>query len=220
MNIKNLEDHDQSVIKLKCQLEVVKKELLQSESSRQFNKFVIGSLIIVIISLVYFNDKSNNNESNDGTNNSSSSNQKNKVDFSIISTFMHSFLILLLIYSMFQLFKFIKNEHGIALSIRKKKQATHFTMIEYLFYRVDFLFSRTSKFKIVALIIVTSLLVAVGGFFVWLATFEDIRECLWIAWTFIADPGSHTDEKGIFLRMVSFSITIGGLFVLNDCFYQ
>ena len=113
MNIKNLEDHDQSVIKLKCQLEVVKKELLQSESSRQFNKFVIGSLIIVIISLVYFNDKSNNNESNDGTNNSSSSNQKNKVDFSIISTFMHSLLIFVKLFQVCdfqQLSSPVKNE--------------------------------------------------------------------------------------------------------------
>jgi len=43
---------------------------------------------------------------------------------------------------------------------------------------------------------------------------NSISEAVWIAWTFVADPGTHADCEATFLiRMISFTVTVGGMLI-------
>jgi hypothetical protein len=86
------------------------------------------------------------------------------------------------------LYNFFKEELSLAEQTREKN-AENFNDLDYFYYRIDYLFSRSSNFKIFCLLFITVCLIAVGGIMVWLATFDHLGECFWQAWTFIADPG-------------------------------
>ena len=40
-----------------------------------------------------------------------------------------------------------------------------------------------------------------------------LTEAAWVAWTYVADPGTHADATGTLVRFVSFLITIGGMVI-------
>ena len=46
-----------------------------------------------------------------------------------------------------------------------------------------------------------------------MATFKSPTECLWTAWTYIADPGTHADSSTGLLRLVSLGLTLGGMVI-------
>lgn len=44
-------------------------------------------------------------------------------------------------------------------------------------------------------------------------TTDYLTEAAWVAWTYVADPGTHADANGTLVRFVSFLITIGGMVI-------
>lgn len=61
----------------------------------------------------------------------------------------------------------------------------------------------------------TFILIAAGaGSLVVFMEDNSISEAVWIAWTFVADPGTHADCEATFLiRMISFTVTVGGMLI-------
>ncbi|KAL7517511.1 hypothetical protein ACHAWX_002430 [Stephanocyclus meneghinianus] len=98
---------------------------------------------------------------------------------------------------------------------RNNRKNRSFTTAEMLEYRVDYYFSTSKWAKVALLLSLTFILIAVGAGL--LAVFLDdhsISNAAWIAWTFVADPGTHADApEGILVRFVSFSITVGGMII-------
>lgn len=43
---------------------------------------------------------------------------------------------------------------------------------------------------------------------------HSISSAAWLSWTHVADPGTHANApKGLLVRLVSFSITVGGMII-------
>merc|ERR1712195_244577 len=60
----------------------------------------------------------------------------------------------------------------------------------------------------------TIVLTAVGSvFYFFVAVPESYGEAVWAAWTFVADPGTHAEEKDWDSRLVAFLISLGGMLV-------
>ena len=56
----------------------------------------------------------------------------------------------------------------------------------------------------------TFLLITFGAALLVLVSGHSISASTWVAWTYVADPGTHADAEGTLVRMVSFAITIDG----------
>ena len=95
----------------------------------------------------------------------------------------------------------------------KNRTGAEFRYYEYFLYRLDYLFSRHPKLKGGAIGITSMTIIIVGGVFWFLVTDDDIYESLWIAWTFVADPGTHSETKGILQRIISLALTAGGMVI-------
>ena len=95
----------------------------------------------------------------------------------------------------------------------KKRTGDDFRMSEYIFYRIDYQFSTNPKFKAIAILWAAIGVTVVGGLTWCIGTGTNLSESVWIAWTFVADPGTHTDNIGIMERAVSFLLTLGGMVI-------
>lgn len=82
---------------------------------------------------------------------------------------------------------------------------------EYFLYRVDYHFSRNPKMQGLSIGVIAILIIIIGGLFWSVGTGESTMESMWIAWTFIADPGTHAENNEIFKRIVSLALTLGGM---------
>lgn len=80
-------------------------------------------------------------------------------------------------------------------------------------YLVDVLFSTHPYAKAVALLLATLLLIAFGGFSLSAVSDENLSDALWRSWTYVADSGNHADSTGLGPRIVSVSISIGGMLI-------
>jgi len=90
-----------------------------------------------------------------------------------------------------------------------------FTAYEMFEYRIDYYFSTSKWAKVALLLGFTFVLIAVGAGLL-AVSLEDhsISNAVWIAWTYVADPGTHADAPaGFFIRLISFSITVGGMLI-------
>mmetsp|Transcript_4108 Transcript_4108/g.8868 ORF Transcript_4108/g.8868 Transcript_4108/m.8868 type:complete len:1132 (+) Transcript_4108:483-3878(+) len=91
-----------------------------------------------------------------------------------------------------------------------------FSLREFIFYRMDYLLSTWSSAKPVALLLATYLLIMSGATLYWgLNSGSDVTysESVWMAWTFVADPGTHAEERGLAERLVALLLTIGGMLI-------
>lgn len=86
-------------------------------------------------------------------------------------------------------------------------------MREMIEYRLDFYFSTSKWAKPVLLLSATFVLILVGAMFLCICSGQDITSSMWMSWTYVADPGTHADTEGMLVRLVSFTITIGGMLV-------
>lgn len=84
------------------------------------------------------------------------------------------------------------------------------TLLERLSYRVDILMTAQPLSKLLALLLLTVFIIVLGA--VLYGVFVDPSDALWVAWTYVADPGSHVGEQGLLGRGVSVVVTLGGLF--------
>lgn len=80
-------------------------------------------------------------------------------------------------------------------------------------YRVDVFLSVHPYAKPVSLLVATLLLICLGGLALFGVTNDSLRDCLWLSWTYVADPGNHTNSEGIGPRLVSVSISFGGMLI-------
>jgi hypothetical protein len=89
-----------------------------------------------------------------------------------------------------------------------------FTMSEQVEYRLDYHLSASPLAKPGLLMGFTFLLIAIGSAFLTLVDTQlPLSTSAWLAWTYVADPGTHADAEGTGHRVVSFCITIGGMLV-------
>ncbi|CAN0888197.1 Ion channel CASTOR [Linum grandiflorum] len=82
-----------------------------------------------------------------------------------------------------------------------------------LAYRLDVSLSVHPYAKPLALLVATLLLICLGGFALFGVTQDGLADCLWLSWTYVADSGNHADSEGIGPRLVSVSISFGGMLI-------
>ncbi|KAF9606947.1 hypothetical protein IFM89_030245 [Coptis chinensis] len=83
--------------------------------------------------------------------------------------------------------------------------------------RVDVFFSIYPYAKLLALLFATMLLIGFGGLVLHVVSNGSLAEAFWLSWTFIADSGNHLDSVGVGPRVVSVSISSGGMLIFcND----
>ncbi|ONI27734.1 hypothetical protein PRUPE_1G102500 [Prunus persica] len=82
-----------------------------------------------------------------------------------------------------------------------------------LAYRVDLFLSVHPYSKPLALLVATLLLIFLGGLALFGVKDDSLAECLWLSWTYVADSGNHTDSEKVGERLVSVSISFGGMLI-------
>ncbi|XP_010650720.1 ion channel CASTOR isoform X2 [Vitis vinifera] len=82
-----------------------------------------------------------------------------------------------------------------------------------LAYQVDAFLSVHPYAKPLALLVATLLLICLGGLALFGVTVDSLADCLWLSWTYIADSGNHANSEGIGPRLVSVSISFGGMLI-------
>ncbi|KAL5574763.1 hypothetical protein UlMin_016462 [Ulmus minor] len=82
-----------------------------------------------------------------------------------------------------------------------------------LAYRVDVFLSVHPYAKPLALLVATLLLICLGGLALFGVKDDSLAECLWLSWTYVADAGNHTNSEEISERLVSVSISFGGMLI-------
>lgn len=80
-------------------------------------------------------------------------------------------------------------------------------------YMVDVCFSVYPYAKLLALLFATIFLIAFGGLALYAVSDGSFAEALWLSWTFVADSGNHADRVGTGPRIVSVSISSGGMLI-------
>lgn len=80
-------------------------------------------------------------------------------------------------------------------------------------YRVDVFFSVYPYAKLLALLFATILVIGLGGLALYAVSDGTLAEALWLSWTFVADSGNHADRVGLGPRIVSVSISSGGMLI-------
>ncbi|XP_007033715.2 PREDICTED: ion channel CASTOR isoform X2 [Theobroma cacao] len=80
-------------------------------------------------------------------------------------------------------------------------------------YRVDVFLSVHPYAKPLALLVATLMLICLGGLALFGVTDDSLADCLWLSWTFVADSGNHANSEGIGPRLVSVSISFGGMLI-------
>lgn len=80
-------------------------------------------------------------------------------------------------------------------------------------YMVDVFFSIYPYAKLLALLCATLFLIAFGGLALYAVTGGSMAEALWHSWTYVADAGNHAETEGTGQRIVSVSISAGGMLI-------
>ncbi|KAJ6696495.1 ION CHANNEL CASTOR-RELATED [Salix koriyanagi] len=80
-------------------------------------------------------------------------------------------------------------------------------------YTVDVCFSVYPYAKLLALLFATIFLIGFGGLALYAVSDGSLAEALWLSWTFVADSGNHADRVGTGPRIVSVSISSGGMLI-------
>ncbi|KAL6137996.1 hypothetical protein ACLB2K_063284 [Fragaria x ananassa] len=96
---------------------------------------------------------------------------------------------------------------------RKKNNKEEVPLKKRRAYMVDVCFSVYPYAKLLALLLATILLIGFGGLALYAVNKNSFAEALWLSWTFVADSGNHADTEGIGPRIVSVSISSGGMLI-------
>ncbi|CAN6308530.1 unnamed protein product [Urochloa humidicola] len=97
--------------------------------------------------------------------------------------------------------------------IRSSPDSEEVPINKRLAYRVDIFLSLHPYAKPLVLLVATLLLIALGGLALYGVTDDSLSDCLWLSWTFVADSGNHANAEGFGPKLVSVSISIGGMLV-------
>ncbi|PHT48842.1 hypothetical protein CQW23_13050 [Capsicum baccatum] len=99
--------------------------------------------------------------------------------------------------------------------VRRSSDCTteELSLNKQLAYRVDVFLSFHPYAKPLALLVATLLLICLGGLALFGVTDDSIADCLWLSWTYVADSGNHANSEGIGPRLVSVSVSFGGMLI-------
>ncbi|KAK2662913.1 hypothetical protein Ddye_001487 [Dipteronia dyeriana] len=98
-------------------------------------------------------------------------------------------------------------------SKRTKKNKEEVPLKKRVAYTVDVCFSVYPYAKLLALLFATIFLIIFGGLAFYAVSDSSFAEALWLSWSFVADSGNHADRVGIGPRIVSVSISSGGMLI-------
>ncbi|XP_040380824.1 probable ion channel POLLUX isoform X2 [Oryza brachyantha] len=98
-------------------------------------------------------------------------------------------------------------------SVRGRSTEEEVPLKKRIAYKVDVFFSGHPYAKLLALLLATIVLIASGGIALYVVSGSGFLEALWLSWTFVADSGNHADQVGLGPRIVSVSISSGGMLV-------
>ncbi|XP_058202385.1 ion channel CASTOR-like isoform X3 [Rhododendron vialii] len=111
-------------------------------------------------------------------------------------------------------FLFFKYFHHVLKSRRSPNNtAEEVSLNKQIAYRVDVFLSVHPYAKPMSLLVATLLLICLGGLALFGVTEDSLTDCLWLSWTYVADSGNHTNSEGIGPRLVSVSISFGGMLI-------
>ncbi|CAN1804583.1 Ion channel DMI1 [Linum perenne] len=96
---------------------------------------------------------------------------------------------------------------------RTKNNKEEVPLKKRIAYRVDVCFSIYPYAKLLALLFATIFLICFGGLALYAVSDGSFTDALWLSWTFVADSGNHADRVGIGPRIVSVSISSGGMLI-------
>ncbi|XP_038709075.1 ion channel DMI1-like isoform X2 [Tripterygium wilfordii] len=96
---------------------------------------------------------------------------------------------------------------------RKVNNKEEVSLKKRIAYMVDVCFSVYPYAKLLALLFATIFLIGFGGLALYAVSDGSFAEALWLSWTFIADSGNHADRVGTGPRIVSVSISSGGMLI-------
>ncbi|VAI40073.1 unnamed protein product [Triticum turgidum subsp. durum] len=97
--------------------------------------------------------------------------------------------------------------------LRRSRGSEDVAFNKRLAYRVDIFLSLHPYAKPLVLLVGTMLLIGLGGLALYGVTDDSLSDCLWLSWTFVADAGNHANAVGLGPKLVSVSISIGGMLV-------
>lgn len=98
-------------------------------------------------------------------------------------------------------------------STRTRSSEEEVPLKKRIAYKVDVFFSGHPYAKLLALLFATIILIGSGGIALYAVSGSGFLEALWLSWTFVADSGNHADQVGLGPRIVSVSISSGGMLV-------
>ncbi|XP_026408595.1 ion channel CASTOR-like isoform X2 [Papaver somniferum] len=114
---------------------------------------------------------------------------------------------LLLLSTPFLIFKYVDYVS------KTRRSSKEVSLNKQLEYHVDVFLSVHPYTKPSALLIATLLLIFIGGVALFGVTDDGLADCLWLSWTYVASSGNHADSEGIGPRLVSISISFGGMLI-------
>lgn len=82
-----------------------------------------------------------------------------------------------------------------------------------LAYEVDVFLSGHPYAKPLALLIATLLVICLGGLALYGVTKDSLADSFWLSWTYVADSGNHANSDGTGPRLVSVSVSFGGMLI-------
>lgn len=99
------------------------------------------------------------------------------------------------------------------LSTRMRNNQEEVPMKKRIAYTLDVCFSVYPYAKLLTLLFATIFLIGFGGLALYAVSDGSFSEALWLSWTFVADSGNHADRVGTGPRVVSVSISSGGMLI-------
>ncbi|CAK9161696.1 unnamed protein product [Ilex paraguariensis] len=111
-------------------------------------------------------------------------------------------------------FLFFKYVDFVSKSRRSPENITEeVSLNKQIAYRVDVFLSVHPYSKPLTLLVATLLLICIGGLALFGVTDDSLADCLWLSWTYVADSGNHANSEGMGPRLVSVSISFGGMLI-------
>ncbi|KAK6914478.1 hypothetical protein RJ641_021799 [Dillenia turbinata] len=105
----------------------------------------------------------------------------------------------------------------IELVSRSRRSSNHLSeevsLNKKLAYRIDLFLSVYPYAKPLTLLVATLLLIFRGRLALFGVTDDSLADCLWLSWTFMVDLGNHANTEGFRPRLVSVSISFGGMLI-------
>ncbi|KAJ0972253.1 hypothetical protein J5N97_020212 [Dioscorea zingiberensis] len=97
--------------------------------------------------------------------------------------------------------------------LRRSSDSEEVSLNKQLAYRADVFLSVHPYAKPLALLFATLLLICLGGLALFGVTDGSLADCLWLSWTYVADSGNHANSDGLGPKLVSVSISFGGMLI-------